>query len=194
MKQRSAVLTIITVICGFYLYELYDSGIIGTFALISTEYLQKSNQWYRLVTVALVHDNSNSLPIHLAFNMLALHSLGAPIERLLGRARFLVIFFGSLILASLYSALNLGYNGYSIGVSGAVFGLFGAWIVIGRKVGGDIRSTLVIVAINFALGFTIGGVDWRAHLGGLIAGAAITKLLLFNAAKKNLGDIENFDI
>jgi membrane associated rhomboid family serine protease len=115
--------------------------------------------------------------------MLALHSLGTPIERLLGRARFLIIFFGSLICASLYSALNLGYNGYSIGVSGAVFGLFGAWIAIGRKLGGDIRSTLVIVAINFALGFTIGGVDWRAHLGGLIAGAAITKLLLLNAAK-----------
>jgi len=194
MKQRSTVLTIITVICGFYLYELFDSGIIGTFALISTEYLQQSNQWYRLVTVALVHDNSNSIPIHLAFNMLALHSLGSPIEKLLGRARFLVIFFGSLILASLYSALNLGYNGYSIGVSGAVFGLFGAWIAIGRKVGGDIRSTLVIIAINFALGFTIGGVDWRAHLGGLVAGFAITKLLLLNASKKNLGDVENFDI
>lgn len=183
MKQRSTVITIITVICGFYLYELYDSEIIGTFALISTEYLQQSNQWYRLVTVALVHDNSNALPIHLALNMLALHSLGTPIETLLGRARFLIIFFGSLVLASLYSAMNLGYNGYSIGVSGAVFGLFGAWIVIGRKIGGDVRSTLVIVAINFALGFTIGGVDWRAHLGGLIAGAAITKLLLFNATK-----------
>ena len=44
MKQRSTVLTIITVICGFYLYELFDSGIIGTFALISTEYLQQSKQ------------------------------------------------------------------------------------------------------------------------------------------------------
>ena len=183
MKQRSTVLTIIAVICAFYLYELYDSGIIGTYALISTEYLQQSNQWYRLVTVALVHDNSNALPLHLGLNMLALHSLGTPIETLLGRARFLIIFFGSLILASLYSALNLGYNGYSIGVSGAVFGLFGAWIVIGRKIGGDVRSTLVIVGINFALGFTIGGVDWRAHLGGLIAGAAITKLLLLNVVK-----------
>jgi len=77
---------------------------------------------------------------------------------------------------------------------GQVFGLFGAWIAIGRKVGGDIRSTLVIIAINFALGFTIGGVDWRAHLGGLVAGFVITKLLLLNASKKNLGDIENFDI
>ena len=183
MKQRSVVLTIITVICGFYLWELLDSGIIGTFALVSTEYLQHSNQWYRLITVALVHDNSNTIPIHLAFNMLALHSLGAPLERFFGKAKFLAIFFFSLICASIFSALYLGYNGYSIGVSGAVFGLFGAWVVVGRKVGGDIRSTLVIIAINFALGFTIGGVDWRAHLGGLIAGAAITKLLLLNVSQ-----------
>ena len=183
MKQRSVVLSIITVICGFYLWELLDSGIIGTFALVSTEYLQHSHQWYRLITVALVHDNSNTIPIHLAFNMLALHSLGAPLERFFGKAKFLAIFFFSLICASLFSALNLGYNGYSIGVSGAVFGLFGAWVVVGRKVGGDIRSTLVIIAINFALGFTIGGVDWRAHLGGLIAGAAITKLLLLNVSQ-----------
>ena len=178
MKQRSTVLTIIAVICAFYLYELYDSGIIGTFALISTEYLQQSNQWYRLVTVALVHDNSNALPLHLGLNMLALHSLGAPIETLLGRARFLIIFFGSLIFASLYSALNLGYNGYSIGASGAVFGLFGAWAVISKRIGAEVKSTLVIIGLNFVLGFTIGGVDWRAHLGGLIAGYAVTQFLL----------------
>jgi len=121
---------------------------------------RQSNQWYRLVTVALVHDNSNSIPIHLAFNMLALHSLGSPIEKMLGRARFLVIFFGSLVFASLFSALNLGYNGYSIGVSGAVFGLFGAWIAIGRKVGGDIRSTLVHHCHQLRPWFH----DWRSRL------------------------------
>ena len=73
MKQRSSVLTIITVICAFYLYELYDSGLIGTFGLYGIELLKGTNEWYRLVTVALVHDNSNVIPIHLAFNMLALN-------------------------------------------------------------------------------------------------------------------------
>jgi membrane associated rhomboid family serine protease len=110
--------------------------------------------------------------------MIALHSLGTPIETLLGRTKFLVIFFISLIGGSIASALYLGYNGYSIGVSGAVFGLFGSWIVIGRRIGAEVKSTLVIIGLNFVLGFTIGGVDWRAHLGGLITGAAITKFLL----------------
>jgi membrane associated rhomboid family serine protease len=178
MKQRSSVLTIITIICAFYLYELYDSGLIGTFGLYGIELLKSTNEWYRLVTVALVHDNSNVIPIHLAFNMLALHSLGTPIETFLGRNKFLIIFFVSLIGGSIASALFLGYNGYSIGASGAVFGLFGAWAVISKRIGAEVKSTLVIIGLNFVLGFTIGGVDWRAHLGGLIAGYAVTQFLL----------------
>ena len=178
MKQRSAVLTIITVICGFYLYELYDSGLIGTFGLYGIELLKSTNEWYRLVTVALVHDNSSVIPIHLAFNMIALHSLGTPIENFLGRSKFLIIFFVSLIGGSIASAMFLGYNGYSIGASGAVFGLFGAWAVISKRIGAEVKSTLVIIGLNFVLGFTIGGVDWRAHLGGLIAGYAVTRLML----------------
>ena len=178
MKQRSSVLTIITIICAFYLYELYDSGLIGTFGLYGIDLLKSTNEWYRLVTVALVHDNSNVIPIHLAFNMLALHSLGTPIENFLGRNKFLIIFFVSLIGGSITSAMFLGYNGYSIGASGAVFGLFGAWAVISKRIGAEVKSVLVIIGLNFVLGFTIGGVDWRAHLGGLIAGYAVTQLLL----------------
>ena len=178
MKQRSSVLTIITIICAFYLYELYDSGLIGTFGLYGIELLKSTNEWYRLVTVALVHDNSSTIPIHLAFNMLALHSLGTPIETFLGRSKFLIIFFVSLIGGSIASAMFLGYNGYSIGASGAVFGLFGAWAVISKRIGAEVKSVLVIIGLNFVLGFTIGGVDWRAHLGGLIAGYAVTQLLL----------------
>jgi len=178
LQPRSAVISLITVICAFYLWELLDTGIIGTFALYSFDLLKITKEWYRLVTVALIHDNSSALPIHLAFNMIALHSLGTPVEVLLGRAKFLIIFFVSLIGASITSALFLGYNGYSIGASGAVFGLFGAWIVIGRRIGAEVKSTYVIIALNFVLGFTVGGVDWHAHLGGLLTGALVTKVLL----------------
>jgi membrane associated rhomboid family serine protease len=184
LKPRSTVITLITVICAFYLWELLDSSIINTLALVNIEYLRASNEWYRLFTVALLHDTSSSIPIHLAFNMMAIHSLGSPIESLLGRARFLIIFFVSLLAGSVASAYSLGFNGYSIGASGAVFGLFGAFIALGRRVGTEIKGIIIIVLINFALGFTIGGVDWRAHLGGLVGGFLITKLLLvFNAAK-----------
>lgn len=183
-KPQSAVATLITVICGFYLYELIDSGIIGTFALYRWDYFAQTHEYYRLFTVALLHDNSSTLPFHLAFNMLMLHQLGSPIEYVFGKAKFLLIFFFSLLTGSLASSIFMSWGGYSIGASGAVFGLFGALIVAGNRVGIEAKSIYVIVAINFALGFTLGGVDWRAHLGGLVGGAVITKLLLsFNAAK-----------
>lgn len=183
-KQRSTVLILITVICAFYLWELLDSQIINVLALVSIDYLRASNEWYRLLTVALLHDTSSSIPIHLAFNMLALHSLGTPIETLLGRTRFLIIFLFSLLSGSIASAFYLGWNGYSIGASGAVFGLFGAFIALGRRLGSEVKGIVIIIIVNFAVGFTIGGVDWRAHLGGLVGGFLIARaLLLLNATK-----------
>ena len=184
MKQRSTVLTLITVICAFYLWELIDPSIIDTLSLQRIAYLQGSNEWYRLFTVALLHDTSSTLPFHLAFNMMALHQLGTPLEYAFGKAKFLLIFFVSLLAGSLASSLLMATNGYSIGVSGAVFGLFGAFIAVGNRIGVEVKSIYVIVGLNFAIGFTIGGVDWHAHLGGLIGGWVITKLLLgLNASK-----------
>jgi membrane associated rhomboid family serine protease len=183
-KPQSAVIALITVICGFYLYELIDSGIIGTFALYRWDYFSETHEYYRLLTVALIHDNSSTIPFHLAFNMMVLHQLGTPIEYVFGKLKFLIIFFASLLTGSLASSYFMSWNGYSIGASGAVFGLFGAFIAAEKYLGVEAKSIYVIVGINFALGFTIGGVDWRAHLGGLIGGFLITKLLVsLNASK-----------
>ena len=55
-----------------------------------------TGQWYRLFTVALTHAGW----LHLIFNMLALYSIGTPVEAFVGRFRFAVIFFGSLLAAS----------------------------------------------------------------------------------------------
>jgi membrane associated rhomboid family serine protease len=177
-KPRSTVIALITVICAFYLWELIDKSIIQTLALPYFDYLVASNEWYRLFTVALLHDTSSTLPFHLAFNMMLLHQLGTPLEYVFGRNRFLLIFLVSLLGGSLLSSYFLSPYGYSIGASGAVFGLFGAFIAAEKYLGVEAKSIYVIVAINFALGFTIGGVDWRAHLGGLIAGYLATKTLL----------------
>ncbi len=110
--------------------------------------------------------------------MLALHSLGTQIESILGKTKFLAIFFISLLAGSITSAYFLPFNGYSIGVSGAVFGLFGAILVIGKKYGADMKSTLITVGLNLAVGFTIPGIDWRAHVGGLIGGALTARILI----------------
>lgn len=177
-RKRTATVTLITVICAVYLWQLLDANVIYRFALLPWDYMQQSNQWYRLFSVALVHDQSSTLPFHLAFNMLALYQLGNQIEVLMGRERFLIIFFTSLLTGSLLSSYLASPTSYSIGASGAVFGLFGALAVIGRRIGADIRGVIGIVVLNFLIGFSIGGVDWHAHLGGLIGGALISQALI----------------
>jgi membrane associated rhomboid family serine protease len=142
--------------------------------LPSFEYLQYSNEWYRLFTVALTHGGL----LHLGFNMYSLMVLGNPLEAAFGKQKFLIVFFFSLLTGSLTSAYFASMYGASVGASGAIFGLFGALAIVGKRIGADIRSIVVIIGINFAFGFALGGVDWRAHLGGLIGGVVAAQLVM----------------
>ena len=142
--------------------------------LPSFEYLQTTNQWYRLFTVALTHAGL----LHLGFNMYSLMVLGNPLEAAFGKNKFLIVFCTSLLTGSLTSAYFASMYGASVGASGAIFGLFGAMVIVGKKIGADIRSIVVIIGINFVIGFAMGGVDWRAHLGGLIGGVVAAQLVM----------------
>jgi membrane associated rhomboid family serine protease len=172
--KRSATYSLIAVICGAYLVQLLIPSIQQQLFLPSFEYLSATNQWYRLFTVALTHGGL----LHLGFNMYALLVLGNPIEEAFGKNKFLMIFFASLLSGSLASSYFASIYSASVGASGAVFGLFGAMIVVGKRIGADIRSIVVIIGLNFVFGFALGGVDWRAHLGGLIGGYIAAQLVL----------------
>jgi membrane associated rhomboid family serine protease len=136
--------------------------------------LQYNNEWYRLFTVALTHGGV----FHLGFNMYSLMVLGNPLEAAFGKQKFLIVFFFSLLTGSLTSAYFSSTYIPSVGASGAIFGLFGALAIVGKRIGVDFRSIVVIIGINFAFGFAIGGVDWRAHLGGLIGGVVAAQLVM----------------
>jgi membrane associated rhomboid family serine protease len=172
--KRSATTALITIIAGAYLYNLLFGGLVDRFQLPDINELISSGEWYRLLTVALVHGGI----FHLGFNLFALMALGNPVESALGKKGFLIVFFASLLSGSVLSSYLATPYQYSVGVSGAVFGLFGAFAVISRRYGLEIKSIAVIVVINFAMGFVIGGVDWRAHLGGLIGGSIAAAVLL----------------
>jgi len=174
LLKRSATYSLIAVICGAYLLRLVVPSLQQQLWLPSFEYLQFSNEWYRLFTVALTHGGI----FHLGFNMYSLMVLGNPLETSFGKQKFLIVFFFSLLTGSLTSAYFASLYGVSVGASGAIFGLFGAIAIVGKKIGADIRSIVVIIGINFAFGFAIGGVDWRAHLGGLIGGALAAQLVM----------------
>lgn len=142
--------------------------------LPNIEYLKATNEWYRLITVALTHAGL----LHLGFNMYALMVLGNPLEAAFGSRKLLLVFFFSLLTGSLTSAYFASATSYSVGASGAIFGLFGAMVIVGNRIGAEVRSIYMIIGINFVIGFALGGIDWKAHLGGLIGGLISAKFVL----------------
>jgi membrane associated rhomboid family serine protease len=170
--KRSATLSLITLISAAYLLNLVYPKFYDYTALFGP--LVVSGEVWRLFTVALVHGGLT----HLFFNMFSLLVLGNPIEAALGKARFLVIFFASLLTGSLASIYLTNELYVSVGASGAIFGLFGAFIAMRNRISEGARDIYVIVGLNFVFGFILGGVDWRAHLGGLVGGYLTTAILL----------------
>ena len=179
--KRNTTTSLITIISGFYLLELLRPSLQENLFLINKALFSDgavhgvgAGEWYRVLTVALVHGGI----FHLGFNMYALLVLGNPLEAAFGRTRFLIIFFISLVAGSLASLYLNPINQPSVGASGALFGLFGAFAVAGRKIGADVRSILVIIGINFAFSFLVPNVDWHAHLGGLLGGALTATVMV----------------
>lgn len=132
-------------------------------------YLVHQGQWYRLLTGAFLHVNIE----HLAFNMFALAIIGSPAEVLLGRARFLATYLLAGIGGSVASYLFGAPNIDAVGASGAIFGLFGAYFVLARRRGFDLRTVSILIAINLVISFADPGIDWLGHLGGLVVGAVV---------------------
>ena len=124
-------------------------------------------EYYRLLTAAFLHGSV----IHLALNMYALYLFGPPLEAAFGRIRFAAVYFVSALGGSAASYAVSGPGQPSLGASGAIFGLLGAYLVVSRKLQRDTTMVLVLLLINFIYGFIVPRIDWRAHLGGLIAGS-----------------------
>ncbi|MDP3208672.1 MAG: rhomboid family intramembrane serine protease, partial [Rhodoglobus sp.] len=100
------------------------------------------------------------------------------LERSLGRWRFLALYlisgFGGSVAVLLLAPLTA-----VVGASGAIFGLLGAFFVIQRKLGGNNVQLIVIIVLNLVIGFVPGlNISWQAHVGGLVAGAAVAFVFL----------------
>lgn len=142
--------------------------------LAQANWLIHAGEWWRLVTGAFLHGGI----MHIFFNMYALWLFGPQIERQAGSASFAALYGASLLWGSALFLIMVP-SGTAIGASGAIFGLFGAWIgasyrirhtPAGRRL---FRQLAVLLGINLLLPFIISGVAWQAHVGGLIAGLAI---------------------
>jgi len=135
---------------------------------------------WRFLTTAFLHGGL----LHLAVNMYALWIVGPTLERVLGRWRYVALYLiaalgGSVAVLLLASPTGGSWNVGTVGASGAVFGLFGALGLTMRRLKRSDSQIVLLIVINFVLGFVIANVSWQAHLGGLVTGSALAAAYLF---------------
>lgn len=132
-------------------------------------------QIWRLVTGGFLHENL----LHIGFNMWVLYVLGMMLEPALGRVRFGVIYGVALLTGSL-GALLVSPHELTLGASGAVFGLMGAAAAELRARRIPLMQTPVggLILINLIISFSISGISWGGHVGGLIGGALAAQAFL----------------
>lgn len=156
----------------------------GMFLVDRTLCLQQGSQWFpgvatgapwQVITSAFTHVDV----LHILFNMLMLFLLGPQIEGILGRTRFLAVYFIAALGGSAgVMAFSAPFT-QTMGASGAVYGLMGALLVMAIKHKGDVRGILLWIGLNVAFSFTFAGISWEGHLGGLAGGlAAVSALVL----------------
>jgi membrane associated rhomboid family serine protease len=136
--------------------------------------------WWQLVTSMFTHVE----PLHIGFNMLALYFLGPMLETVLGRARFVALYLVSGLCGSAAVVLLSDPNSQTVGASGAIFGLMGALAVVATKVGGQLQPILVWLGLNLVFTFTVAGISWQGHLGGLVGGAVLGAAMVY-APRRN---------
>jgi membrane associated rhomboid family serine protease len=171
-------MTLIGICVAVFLLQQLVPGLTGRIAFAAN--VGQSEPW-RFITSGFAHGGL----LHIAFNMYALWIMGQYLEPMLGRARFAAVYLLSalggsvvyLMFASYPSPAELavGQCGSwcqgAVGASGAVFGLFGAFLVLQRRLGRSAAGMYVIIVLNAVIGFVVPNIAWQAHLGGLLTGA-----------------------
>ncbi|MGP0225048.1 MULTISPECIES: rhomboid family intramembrane serine protease [unclassified Paenarthrobacter] len=143
------------------------------------------SQPWRMLTAAFLH--SQGFLLHIVLNMYTLWIFGQALEPLLGRIRFLAVYLMSAIGGSIGFLLLTPDRPIVgvVGASGAIFGLFGAMLVVQRHRGGETKQLWVLIAINGAIGFFVPSIAWQAHLGGLITGGLAAAAIAYAPRGKN---------
>ena len=134
-----------------------------------------AGEWWRLLTSGFLHANI----LHVGFNVLLLGMLGVGLERRLGFVRFLLLYFVALLSGSL-GALVASPRAFTIGASGAVFGLMGAHLMVSRASGMRARDSGVmgLLVLNLLSTFLVPNISIGGHIGGLAGGLLAGWILL----------------
>ncbi len=177
---RQPLLTYVFLSVQILLFILmtFNGGSTNTNTLI--EYGAKFNpfiiwgQWWRLITPMFLHIGW----MHLLINSVVLYFLGIQLENLFGHLRFGFIYLLSGFAGNVASfAFN---SSISAGASTAIFGLFGASLVLGKIYPNNpvvqqmARNFVILIGINLVFGFLDSSIDLSGHIGGLVGGYLIS--------------------
>lgn len=139
--------------------------------------------------------------VHLGVNMWTLWLFGRALEDRLGPLRFMALYLGSGIVASLaHFASDIHSATRALGASGAIAGLLGAYTLLYPRARIDLVTPILFFPLTYALPAVVytslwfvyqlanglpalaglgaeGGIAWWAHIGGLVAGLALIKII-----------------
>jgi membrane associated rhomboid family serine protease len=179
--------TIIGLCAVAYVLQRVDSDITQRFSFAPA--LGWVEPW-RFLTAAFLH--SPDTVFHILLNMFALWMMGQYLEPLLGRTRFaalylisgiggqvaVTLFAGTPTVSGILAREDTAWFTAVVGASGAIFGLFGALLVLNRHLGRSSAAMYATIAINAAFGFLYPGISWQAHLGGFLTGLACAGVIV----------------
>ncbi|MEX2406930.1 MAG: rhomboid family intramembrane serine protease [Actinomycetota bacterium] len=170
--------------------RLFDLGAMQPLAIAD-------GQYWRLFSAMFLHAGL----LHIGFNAYALWLFGSSVESTYGRTRFILVYFISGFLASAASYAFGPVEALGVGASGAIFGIFGAFIAYNYRrrhlalAAANLRWATTMILLNVLLAFGFRGIDWRAHLGGVIAGVlagTIAEGAGANASQRRMVQVAGF--
>jgi membrane associated rhomboid family serine protease len=139
---------------------------------------------WRMITAGFVHSTDSLW--HILLNVYSIYIFGRVIEPMLGPIRFLVLYLVSIFGGSAMVLWLSEPVVPVVGASGAFFGLMGAYLIMLRAIGDNSGLLVGLIAVNLAFGFLVPGISWQGHLGGLLAGMAVTAVYARTRYKSGL--------
>ena len=185
LKETPVTTTILVLIAAMFGVELLTGATKNGDTLVALGAIihgtLQEHQYWRLLAAMFLHANV----IHWVVNSWSLYQLGSLYEAMFGKARFAMIYLITGLCASFASAIKLSPDGASVGASGAIFGILGAFIFSIRRsqwrherwTRGLTRQLVFWGVVNLAIGASFAFIDNTAHVAGLVAGLILGLVL-----------------
>ena len=190
-RAMPATMILIALILAGFVFEFVtdswnDGELLARQGAIVPEFVNRDHQYWRLLTAMFLHGDGTpgGTILHLGLNLLALYQIGGLYEVMFGTRRFVFIYFVAGIAASITSLLHI--EGASVGASGAIFGIIGAFMLSvwrsprfrhDRMARSIVNQLIFWTLANIAVATQMPQIDLAAHMGGLVAGAILGALL-----------------